>query len=284
MQPQLTWFEAINTLNQQQQAYVLVTLLGTSGSTPRHTGTKMVIAADVAYGSIGGGHLEYKVIAEARNVLQQANPQPAQCLKHFQLSASLGQCCGGETSVLLEYFPASGINIMLFGAGHVGRALVTILQDLPCQVQWVDSREQEFPHQYLAGKGNVTAIVTDEPEAEIQLMPANSYYLIMTHNHQLDFDLCRQLLKRQDFAYLGLIASQTKWNRFRQKFKQFEINPELYQRIKSPVGLEQVKGKLPMEVAVSIAGELIQHYQQHQPQHDASKGISRKALSSLLQP
>jgi len=284
MQPQLNWFEAVNALNQQQQAYVLVTLLGVSGSTPRHAGTKMVVATDMAYGSIGGGHLEYKVIAEARRLLLQAKPQPGQSLKHFQLAASLGQCCGGETSVLLEYFPTSGINIMLFGAGHVGRALVNILQDLPCRVVWVDSREQEFPADYLSGKGNVTAIVSDEPEAEVQSMPANSYYLIMTHNHQLDFDLCRTLLTRSDFAYLGLIASQTKWKRFQQKFKQFEIDEKLYQRIKSPVGLEQVKGKLPMEVAVSIAGELIQHYQRHQPQHDASEGINRKVLSFLLQP
>jgi len=93
-------------------------------------------------------------------------------------------------------------------------------------------------------------------------MPANSYYIVMTHNHQLDFDISHNILKRADFAYSGLIASDTKWRRFQQRFQHRDIEKSLVARMNCPIGLAQVQGKLPMEVAVSVAGEIIQLYQE----------------------
>ncbi|KGJ97992.1 xanthine dehydrogenase accessory protein XdhC [Thalassotalea sp. ND16A] len=258
MTTKMNWNSASYQLSKQGQAYVLVTLVGVSGSTPRNSGTKMVISRDDIFDTIGGGHLEHKATKYAQKMLATGNN--AQHLEHFQLGSNLGQCCGGNATVMFECFAAVGVNIMLFGAGHVGKALLPILAQLPCQVTWVDSREEQFPVG-LETYHNVEKVVSDEPEREVKAMPENSYYIVMTHNHQMDFEISQAILKRGDFSYLGLIASDTKKRRFEQRFKHREIDPQQVARMNCPVGLEQVGGKLPMEVAVSIAGEIIQHYQ-----------------------
>ncbi|WOH36052.1 xanthine dehydrogenase accessory protein XdhC [Thalassotalea fonticola] len=257
------WNSASYQFSKQGRAYVLVTLVGVSGSTPRNSGTKMVITEDDIFDTIGGGHLEHKTIKYAKTML--ASGKNAQHLEHFQLGSNLGQCCGGNATVLFECFAAVGVNIMLFGAGHVGKALMPILAQLPCQVTWVDSREEQFPAN-IDSYHNVHKVVSDEPELEVKSMPVNSYYIVMTHNHQMDFDISQAILKRGDFAYFGLIASDTKKRRFEQRFKHREIDPQQVARMNCPIGLEQVGGKLPMEVAVSIAGEVIHHYQSEMQQ------------------
>ncbi|WNC68303.1 xanthine dehydrogenase accessory protein XdhC [Thalassotalea nanhaiensis] len=257
------WNSASYQLSKQGQAYVLVTLVGVSGSTPRNSGTKMVITKDDIFDTIGGGHLEHKTIKYAKTML--AEGKSAQHLEHFQLGSNLGQCCGGNATVMFECFAAVGVNIMLFGAGHVGKALIPILAQLPCQVTWVDSRDEQFPAN-LDAYHNVHKVVSEEPELEVASMPANSYFVVMTHNHQMDFDISQAILKRADFSYLGLIASDTKKRRFEQRFKHRDIDPQQVARMNCPIGLEQVGGKLPMEVAVSVAGEIINIYQTVQQQ------------------
>ncbi|MEW6982092.1 xanthine dehydrogenase accessory protein XdhC [Colwelliaceae bacterium 6471] len=284
----LNWSSAVNNLTSKGQAYVLVTLIGVSGSTPRNSGTKMVISHQEIFDTIGGGHLEHKAIKFAQQLLQSA--QDCQHIEHFQLGSNLGQCCGGNASVLFECFASNNVNIMLFGAGHVGQALVPILASLPCQVTWVDSRAQQFPEN-MNDYYNVTKVVSDTPQDEISQMPANSYYIVMTHNHQLDFDISQAILKRADFHYFGLIASQTKWRRFQQRFKHREIDIEQVQRMSCPIGLAEVPGKMPMEVAVSIAGEIISLYQKTQQEQPKSikhavpvsqQGVSWQALKTMV--
>lgn len=255
------WNSAAYQLSKQGQAYVLVTLVGVSGSTPRNSGTKMVISKDDIFDTIGGGHLEHKTIKHAKMML--AAGKDNQHLEHFQLGTNLGQCCGGNASVLFECFAAVGVNIMLFGAGHVGKALIPILAQLPCQVTWVDSRDEQFSAN-LDAYHNVHKVVSEEPEREVANMPENSYYIVMTHNHQMDFEISQAILKRSDFNYLGLIASDTKWRRFQQRYKHRDIDQSQVARMNCPIGLDQVGGKLPMEVAVSVSAEIIKFYQAEQ--------------------
>ncbi len=254
----LNWTGAVHQLNKQGKAYVVATIVGVTGSTPRNSGTKMVITHDDIFDTIGGGHLEHKVIKHAHQLLTSG--EACQQLERFQLGAQLGQCCGGDANVLFECFSASGANIILFGAGHVGKALIPILAGLPCSITWVDNRAEQFPDD-VNRYSNVTAVVSENPEEEVAFMPANSYYIVMTHNHQLDFDISHHILKRADFAYSGLIASDTKWRRFQQRFQHRDIDKSLVERMNCPIGLAEVQGKLPMEVAVSVAGEIIQLYQ-----------------------
>lgn len=275
----LNWTAAVHQLNKQGKAYVVATIVGVTGSTPRNSGTKMVITHEDIFDTIGGGHLEHKVIKHAHKLLNSA--EACQQLEHFQLGAQLGQCCGGDASVLFECFSATGANIILFGAGHVGKALIPILAGLPCSITWVDSRAEQFPDDVDA-YANVTAIVSENPAEEVAVMPANSYYIVMTHNHQLDFDISHNILKRADFTYSGLIASETKWRRFQQRFQHRDIDKSLVARMNCPIGLTQVQGKLPMEVAVSVAGEIIQLYQSKQalesnPEANKQKNTKRQS-------
>jgi xanthine dehydrogenase accessory factor len=262
------WIEAARQFEDSGTPYVMVTLLGSRGSTPRDSGTKMVVTRNLECCTIGGGHLEYKAIAIAREMLDCGEAQ--QRIENFPLGARLGQCCGGSASVLFESFPGSGVNIMLFGAGHVGKALVNILGQLPCRVQWVDSREEQFPANPPA---NVSTIVSDDPEHEVASMPPGSYYIVMTHNHPLDFAITEEVIRRQDARYVGLIGSETKWMRFQMRFEHRDYAAQDFAPVRCPVGLAAVPGKLPMEVATSIAAEIIAEYQ-----HDLSPAATQRGI------
>lgn len=271
------WIEAARQFEASGRPYVMITVLGSRGSTPRDSGTKMLVGESGTFCTIGGGHLEFKAIEMARAML--GKPEAEQRIEHFPLGPRLGQCCGGSTTLLFESFPGSQVNIMLFGAGHVGKALVAVLGQLPCRVQWVDSREEQFP---ASLPDNVTAVVSESPEMEVDSMPADSYYIVMTHNHPLDFSITEAAVKRGDARYIGLIGSDTKWQRFQMRFEHRDYRAEDFAAVRCPVGLAAVPGKLPMEVAVSIAGELIAEYQRDLPEAQTQRGIGWRELKNLV--
>ena len=128
----MNWIKAAHHFSQEGDAYVIVTLIGVAGSTPRDSGTKMLIALEETFDSIGGGHLEHKAIKFAKKLL--AEGKSCQHLEHFQLGIHHDQCCGGSANVLFECFAKRRVNIMVFGAGHVAEALIPILAALPCQI------------------------------------------------------------------------------------------------------------------------------------------------------
>lgn len=249
------WIDALTHLTQRGEPCVLVTIIEERGSTPRNAGAKMVVSAERIFDTIGGGHLEYRAMQIAREMLESRSREPR--LERFALGASLGQCCGGATVLLFEPMGQPQAHVAVFGAGHVGRALVPLLGGLPCQVSWIDSREQEFPETIPAG---VKKVVNDEVVEEVANMPAGSYFIVMTHNHSLDLELSAAILARDDFAYFGLIGSKSKRARFEHRLHERGFAPESVQRMRCPMGLAEVKGKLPMEIAVSIAGEIIAYY------------------------
>ena len=272
-----TWLDVARELEDSATPYVIITVLGAMGSTPRDNGTKMLVTAQDDFCTIGGGHLEYKAIAIARDMLRSGQTQ--QHIEKFPLGASLGQCCGGSTHVLFESFPGTAINLMLFGAGHVGTALVGILGQLPCRVRWVDSRQDQFPTQLPA---NVQAVVSDSPADEVAGMPAGSYFLVMTHNHPLDFAITEAVIKRGDARYVGMIGTQTKWRRFQMRFEHRGYEAQDFEAVHCPVGSVQVPGKLPMEVATSIAAQLIGEYQLDSAQRETRRGVDWRQLKPLL--
>jgi xanthine dehydrogenase accessory factor len=254
----MNWIKAAHHFSQEGDAYVIVTLIGVAGSTPRDSGTKMLIALEETFDSIGGGHLEHKAIKFAKKLL--AEGKSCQHLEHFQLGIHLDQCCGGSANVLFECFAKRRVNIMVFGAGHVAEALIPILAALPCQISWVDSREEQFGT--LADNlDNVNVIVSKCPEDEVAKMPEASYFIVLTHKHQMDFDISLEIIRREDYAYFGLIGSKGKWSRFQQRLLQREVTQKQLSRVNCPIGLKKVPGKMPMEVAISISAEIIEHYQ-----------------------
>ena len=245
------WYDVIKQLESENQDYVLVTVLGTRGSTPRDCGTKMIVSRTKSYATIGGGHLEFKAIEQAKKLLSE--PLSQQKFEHFPLGAKLGQCCGGQATILFESFIKTSIDIMLFGAGHVGKALVSILAGLPCRVHWVDSREHEFPDNLAS---NISKIVSDSPSDEVRIMPENAYYVIMTHNHPLDFAISEAILKRNDAHYIGLIGSKSKRARFAKRLAAAGVSPAMLDQLICPIGISEINGKSPAHVALSIAADL----------------------------
>ena len=271
----MMWYEAVQQLVSENQDYVLITVLGTRGSTPRNCGTKMVVSNSKCYQTIGGGNLEYKAIDKAHELLQK--PCSEQKIEQFPLGAKLGQCCGGHATLMFESYINSNIDIMLFGAGHVGRALVSILSHLPCRIHWVDSREEEFPTHVA---NNVRKIISESPSDEVEAMSSNAYFVVMTHNHSLDFNISEAILLRNDARYVGLIGSETKWKRFQMRFKHKGYEPDFFSIIRCPVGMSDIPGKLPAEVAVSVAGEIISEYHLEQPHQATQKGVSWQPLKN----
>lgn len=252
MMQQLRWFQAVAECERRGEPYVLITVVGVAGSVPREPSSKMLVTAEHSYDSIGGGHLEYQAIALARSRLAARCYQTE--LAHFPLGASLGQCCGGSVSLMLEVQPGSQAQLLVFGAGHVAQALVGIMGQLPWQVVWVDSRAEIFPTQV---PDNVQVLLSDDPAGEAASLCADRHALILTHNHQLDYALCQALLKAGNARSIGLIGSATKAERFRLRLAHRGYVAEQVASIRCPVGLAQVPGKLPMEVALSIAAELV---------------------------
>ena len=238
--------------HQGRQGFVLATVLETKGSTPRDRGAKMVVTEEAVFDTIGGGKLEQLVIDAAREALKLK--VKTQQLEHFPLAGKAQQCCGGSVAVLLETFPVARLAVTIFGAGHIGRALVQVLEQCDSRVQWVDSRGERFP----AGlANNVKAIPMDQPESMIALLEPHEKVVIVTHDHALDLRLLHQLLDETDLAPIGLIGSETKAKRFKSQLRVLGIPASEDRRWRCPIGLPSVSGKLPMEVAVSIASQLL---------------------------
>ncbi|MGO2012949.1 xanthine dehydrogenase accessory protein XdhC [Pseudoalteromonas sp.] len=271
------WAQAIAQHEQSGINYVIATVLGTVGSTPRASGAKMVISGEHIYDTLGGGHLEFKVIEKARELL--AIGEPSQAIEKFNLGANLGQCCGGAATVMLECMQCERFTLDIYGAGHVAQALIGILAQLPMRIRWIDSRADVFP-QHIPN--NVIKIIDEEPTEQVKTAPKNTCYLILTHNHQLDFELTQAIIKRGDAHWLGVIGSDTKAKRFEQRLAHRNFTSEQISKMVCPVGLKNVTGKLPMEVAISISGQLINLYQAQQSQSPKRQGLQWRALKNAL--
>lgn len=204
-----------------------------------------------------GGHLVK--VATARELRTDASrPTLAAVVERLLQNPADSAALTGERlpglSHLVETFRVDELHLALFGAGHVGRALVETLARLPLRVTWIDSRESEF----LAWMpDNVTAVVSDAPEDEVRTLPADSAVLIMTHSHALDLELVRAWLDRSDFRFLGLIGSKTKRASFEHKLRARGYDAARLARLVCPVGDTRVTGKEPEVIAIAIAAQLM---------------------------
>lgn len=252
------WLQALTELAAAERPAVLVTILHVAGSTPREAGTKMVVSGDALHGTIGGGHLELAAIEQARELLAAAELEGAPTapqIRELQLGPSLGQCCGGIARLLFETVLPARWQVAVFGAGHVGKALVKLLADLPCRVAWIDEREGEFPESLPP---RVRRIVTDAPEDAVADLAAGCDVLVMTHSHQLDFQVVEAALRRGDLAYVGLIGSRTKRARFVSRLASRGRSEQEIARLTCPIGVPGVGGKHPAEIAIAVAAQLLQ--------------------------
>ncbi len=245
---------------------VLVEVTATRGSAPREAGTRMLVSADQVCGTIGGGHLEWRAIADARQMLASGAAAPA-VEQHIALGPSLGQCCGGTVDLRLERLqphhlqawpmPDERFFLQLYGAGHVGRAIVALLAGLPCRVQWIDERESEFPPDQ-AEPPHIERVCVEPVQAEVDVAPPGAFYLVLTHSHDLDLAIAEAILRRGDFGFFGLIGSATKRARFIHRFQQRGIAADTIARMSCPIGVPGIGGKEPEVLGVAVVAQLLQ--------------------------
>ena len=144
--------------------------------------------------------------------------------------------------------------VLLFGAGHVGRAVVLALAPLPFTVRWIDSRADQFP-QYVPQ--NAVTVCTDAVEAELAEAPRDAMVIVMTHSHPLDFDITVAALRRRTFDFVGLIGSETKRARFTSFARQMGVAESDIDRLVCPIGVTEIKGKEPAVIAAALAAQLL---------------------------
>lgn len=159
-----------------------------------------------------------------------------------------------ETASLEEGFGEKRNPVLLFGAGHVGRALVLALAPLPFAVRWIDIRADQFP-QFVPS--NTTLVHATDPESEIDLAPQAAFIVVMTHSHPLDYAITAKALQRPDFRFVGLIGSQTKRARFASHARQIGISDDDLQRLVCPIGIPEIKGKEPAVIATAVAAQML---------------------------
>jgi len=158
-------------------------------------------------------------------------------------------------ATLIESLDAPLPSIWLYGAGHVGQALARVLETLPVRVTWIDSRRELLP----AAPGTALVIRNaDRPELTVPDAPPQTHFIVMTHDHALDYTLCRLVLERGDFASLGVIGSKSKAARFRSRLAREGLTPERIAQMRCPIGIDGLKSKLPAVIAVAVAAQLLQ--------------------------
>lgn len=247
----MNWQQAISWCHHRADPFAVATVIGTTGSTPREA-TKMVITSTKTYDTIGGGQLEYKVIESARKLLESR--APTQKIDHYPLATKADQCCGGSVTVLIESFPITAMRLAVFGAGHVANALMQVLAQCDARIEWIDSRQDVFPDSVSS---NVKLIQPEDPVSYVEALSDTHRCIVITHDHGLDYRLVHAMLLHTEIDYVGLIGSETKSKRFFQRLDKDGISKEDQARCHCPIGVPTVKGKLPMEIAVSIAAQLL---------------------------
>ncbi|MCX5568582.1 xanthine dehydrogenase accessory protein XdhC [Kaistia nematophila] len=307
----LVWQRLLQAIDRQGKA-AMATIVETRGSAPREAGARIVVLPDATFfGTIGGGTLEWRVIADLQAALARPNPH-FYATQRVALGPELGQCCGGRVDLALEVFDRSrraevqelaeaeaaglfrtrgsqmsdgklhrsidaGLHVpigsahidhgvivegfgddsrvlYLFGAGHVGRALVMALAPLPFRVVWVDPRPDAFPQHVPA---NVRCVQPQDTPAALDDAPADSFVLVMSHSHSLDLAIVARALKGHHFAYVGLIGSETKRARFTHQLDRAGLPKEDIQRMVTPIGVAGIHSKLPAAIAASVAADLL---------------------------
>jgi xanthine dehydrogenase accessory factor len=179
---------------------------------------------------------------------------------------------------LIERIDVARTPVWLYGAGHVGQALVRTLAELPFHVTWVDSRADLFPHTL---PDNVT--VLSAPFDAAISAPSDARHLVMTHDHALDYELCRAILTRNEFAGLGLIGSESKAARFRSRLKRDGVATERIARLVCPIGLTDIPSKSPAAIAIGIAAQLLRETEVPAPREPHNAGDCNADLCSSCQ-
>ncbi len=262
----ITFYERMSDLFAAGTPFVCATIVDTQGSVPADAGAKMLVTADGAYfGTVGGGKIEGRVIEEAKAMLQAAGVAASSgkedaIAKFFDwsLNRDIGMTCGGSMRVYLEAFNHRAWNITIFGAGHVGNALINLLNKLDCRITCIDSRVEWLDK--LPESTKIRRVLLTEMKDFVEETPKDSFVLLMTMGHSTDKPILLEILKRWKdvkYPYLGVIGSDAKAARLRKDISEAGLPDELSKVFFCPIGLP-LGSNHPQEIAVSVSAQLLQ--------------------------
>jgi xanthine dehydrogenase accessory protein XdhC len=244
---------------------VLITVARASGSTPREVGAGMLVTAEKIFGTIGGGQLEWRAMIRARSMLAVGEDS---AILDLPLGPSIGQCCGGRMALELARLDAAVVErmsadaaaleesqpmVMIFGAGHVGRAVAAASAPLPVQSILVDGRPEWLEN----APAGTRALPSTDPVRTLVSARHVDAVLVMTHSHALDFEITGAALARPDLPYVGLIGSVTKRRRFERWYQNSGGPAADLARLVCPIGGGEVADKRAPVIAALVAAELV---------------------------
>ena len=273
----MTWLAALERHRRRGDACVLVTIVGLEGSGPRGVGARMLVSGAGSVDTVGGGALEHAARAHARAMLETGGSAPRVEHRRWTLGRALSQCCGGRATLAFEYLPPSDFRLEVFGAGHVARELAALARRLPCIATFHDPRigwlarigadepvgtvpDLDLGPAPAEGPGTVRAsVLAENVHGAVERCRPGGLYLVMTHSHELDLEVCEAVLSRGDARYLGLIASGSKARAFRGRLARKGFTDAELEGLTAPLGRATgvATGNTPMEVAVAAMADVL---------------------------
>jgi xanthine dehydrogenase accessory factor len=239
-----------------QTPFVCVTLVQGLGSIPQEPGAKMLVTPQGLHiGTIGGGKVEQKALAEAQSLLDgDVGSTLIRCLD-WNLNTDVGMTCGGSVRLLFEAYNRGIWQIVVYGAGHVAQALIPILLTLDCQVTCIDTRQEWLDK--LPTSAKLSTICTDDMSSTVGSLPKNAFVALMTMGHSTDSPILLEILRTRQFPYLGAIGSRSKALQFKKDIQSAGLPEECQSAFHCPIGLD-VGDNEPAEIAISITAQLLQ--------------------------
>jgi xanthine dehydrogenase accessory factor len=250
-----TFFDTLNELMAADVPLVAITVVDTSGSAPQDPGAKAIVTADgLKFGTVGGGKVETKAIAEAQAMLRGESDEKTRFVQ-WNLAKDVGMTCGGIVRLYFEAHNAHRWKIVIFGAGHVANALITLLVRFDCQITCIDPRREWLDR--LPQSPNLTMIETADMPSIVKTLPDDAYVVLMTMGHSTDKPILIEILRTRTFPYLGVIGSRAKANILRRDVEEAGLPEAAKEAFHCPIGLE-IGTNHPYEIAVSAIAQLIQ--------------------------
>jgi xanthine dehydrogenase accessory factor len=250
-----TFFEVLNELMAAEVPLVTVTVVDTMGSAPQDRGAKMIVTAEgLRHGTVGGGKIETKAIAEAQRMLRGELADTTHFVQ-WNLNKDVGMTCGGIVKLYFEAHNAGRWRIVIFGAGHVAQALATLLVHFDCHLTVIDPRPEWLER--LPSSPKLTAVHSTDMPSMVATIPDDAFVVLMTMGHTTDKPILLEILRTRTFPYLGVIGSHSKAVILRRDVEEADLPEEAQHAFHCPIGLE-IGSSNPYEIGVSVIAQMIQ--------------------------
>ena len=250
----MTFFDALNDLMSTETPLVTVTVVDTVGSVPQDRGAKMIVTADgLRFGTVGGGKVETKAIADAQMMLRGEIAENTRFVQ-WNLAKDVGMTCGGVVKLYFEAHNARRWRIVVFGAGHVANALITMLVHFDCHITCIDPRAEWLSR--LPQSPKLTTIETNDMPSIVKTLPDDAFVVLMSMGHSTDKPILLEILRTREFPYVGVIGSDAKANILKRDIAEAGLSDAKQQWV-CPIGID-LGSNHPYEIALSVIAQLVQ--------------------------